>query len=822
MNRVETLEQPVVRSRVTCAHCGLPVPAHLIREGEGNQFCCGGCAQVWDILHAAGMEGFYRVREMEGAAGVPAAVNGRAFEDFDDPIFQERYVRPNSGGACETELYLEGVHCAACAWLVERLPQTHPGLVGVRLDLGRSRAHVQWDPAVTRLSAVARRLDRIGYTPHPYREADLAGARRAEDRSFLLRVGVAAAGSMNIMFLQIPLYAASWNWMDPGHERLLQWASLALATPVVAWAGFPFVRTAWQGLTQRVLHIDLPIAIAIWAAFLASAWHTIRGAGEIWFDSVTMLVALLLAGRWVQQRAQRRALETAERLHGGTLLDHAWRLSPDGSAQEVPLEALRPGERIRVRSGEVIPVDGVVLAGTSAVDQAALTGESVPQPVGPGEAVSAHTVNLGAAIEVEVRATGLDTRVGGLLALVDEARRRAAPLVSLTDRIGRVFVAVVLVLAAASGVWWWSTGQSLEHVVALLVVSCPCALGLATPLAMTTALTQAARRGIYVKGADVVQVLARVREVVFDKTGTLTEGRVRLVRWEGEEDVLALAVALARQSTHPIARALAEGRPGAGATATRCREVAGRGMEGYVDGRSVALGNLAWMADLGIPVDATRQARVEDTARDAHSPILVAVDGRPVALGAFGDPLRPEAEAVLGHLQRAGWRVRILSGDHPQVVAAVCVRLGLSPDAGVGGLSPEDKHRRVEEAVAGARARGVAVLMVGDGVNDAAALAVADVGVSMAGGSGASVQAADVVLTRPGLQALVDLERGSHRVITTIWRNLAFSLFYNVIGVCLALLGLVGPLLAAVLMPLSSLTVISSSVLARTFAPGGR
>lgn len=817
---------------VACAHCGLPVPAGLVRHGDALQFCCAGCRQVYALLHELGYDQYYRLRDAEGGPSVAARVTGRTYEDFDDEAFAAEHVRPTDHGTCRTTLYLEGVHCAACVWLVERLPSVQTGVVSVRLNLPRAQAEVEWDPSTTPLSAVGRALDRLGYAPHPWRKRDIQAMRRTEDRSLLIKVGVAAACAMNIMVLQGALYAGEAQGIDAVYEGTFRWLSLALSLPVMLFAARPFYAAAWSGLRRRVPHVDLPIAIAILAAFAFSAGSVVSGQGPIWFDSVSALVALLLGGRFLQSRAQRAAIERYESLQGVAFVEFA-RLLEGDAPREVPVEALHPGQRVEVLSGDLVPVDGEVVIGESAVDNSILTGESAPVPVHPGAEICAGATNRGARIVVQVRAVGEGTRVGALLRMVDEAASRKAPIVRLADRLSRTFVLVVLGLAVATAVIWLPTsaGAALEHVIALLVVSCPCALALGTPVAITVALSRAARIGIFVKSADVIERMREVRTVLLDKTGTLTEGRMAVLEHDLDDEAAALAAALESHSSHPVATALqrmgtAPGKVGA-VPFFGVRESPGRGIAGGVGDKAVAVGNLAHLASLGLEVPDSWIRRMDELAARGLSPVLVAVDGSVRGLVATGDPLRPEARATIAAVRRLGWHPIILSGDHPTVVAGVAKALGIPPEDARGGLTPEDK-RDVVAALVARRADAPTpaaplpapgrVLMVGDGVNDAAALALADVGVSVHGGAGPSLAAADVVLTRPGLLPLLQLERGSHRTLRIIHRNLLLSLCYNFAGVVMAMSGLVGPLVAAVLMPLSSLTVILSSVAGRTFA----
>jgi Cu2+-exporting ATPase len=839
-------------ARVRCAHCGLRVPRALLRaESDGGpdekQFCCDGCRQVHALLHDWGYQEYYRLKAAtDTAEPVPASISGRTFEDFDDPAFADEHVEAVGDGFLRTRLYLEGVHCAACVWLVEHLPRRMAGLREVRLDFARAQATVEWDPAATRLSTVARALDGVGYTPHPYRPDALRAARRTEDRALLLKLGVAAAAAMNIMFIQATLYAGDATGMDAGFSQFFRWLSFLLATPVLLWSARPFYLAAWAGLRQRVPHIDLPISIALVVAYAASAIATIRGTGEIWFDSLAMLVALLLGARYIQTRAQRAAVDRTEGLRSAAFVEFARRIevAADGveRAREVPAAALARGDRVEVRSGEGIPADGRVIEGRSTVDNAVLTGESTPMEVAPGDAVSAGATNLGARLVVEVDAAGAASRVGALLGLVEQALARKAPIVRLADSLGRRFVLVVLALAAATGALWLALDPpaALERVVALLVITCPCALGLATPVAMTVALSRAARRGVFVKDADVLERLRGVRTVLLDKTGTLTRGEARVTATVGDPAALALAAALEAHSTHPVAHALraaalAAAPAGAPVPAvTDVRETAGRGISGRVGAHVVAVGNAAHVTAAGASPDEGWQARAATIAAAGASPTFVAVDGAVRAVFGVGDPLRDDAAATVAALRARGWHVRILSGDHPAVVRAVAAQVGVPAEDALGGLTPEEKRDLVLEGggarhpdspadpafrLAAARRGRAGVLMLGDGVNDAAALAAADVGVSVHGGTAASIVAADVVLTRGGLTPVVELAEGARRALRVIHRNLGISLAYNLTGAALAISGLVGPLLAAVLMPTSSLTVILSSVLGRPFAP---
>ncbi|MCC7125674.1 MAG: heavy metal translocating P-type ATPase [Acidobacteria bacterium] len=815
-----------VRGSTACAHCGLAVPAGLMRAGDESQFCCSGCRQVYSLVHEWGFNQYYQLIERQRGALEPARVSGRSFDDFDDAALQASASEAVAGGRFRTRLYLEGVHCAACVWLVEKLPSVLAGVDEVRLNYGNAVAEVTWRPDHTRLSAVARALDRLGYTPHVHQASRLQDARRAEDRASLARLGVATACAMNLMFMSGALYAGEYQGMATRFEVFFRWFSLVVAAPVFLYSARPFFQTAIAGLRTGLIHIDLPIAVAIAIAGAASAWNVIVGHGHLWFDSLAMLIAALLAARQLQRGAQRAALERADSLRGVAFLEFARRLDGDGAntaVAEVPLTALAQGDRVEVRSGELIPVDGLVLTGRSMLNNAVLTGEAVPCPVEPGDAVHAGATNLGARLIVRVEAAGARTRVGALLAIVQEALSRKPAMLHVTDVLARRFVVTLLLAATATlglGWWWLGPEVAFTRVVALLVVSCPCALGLSVPLALSVTLMRAARAGIFVKNPDALERLRRVETVLLDKTGTLTEGRATVVRWHGGERTLQLARALEAESSHGVARAFQQTDTRGLHLVPMIAEVVeepGRGIRGRLDGHDVRVGTRAFAVADGATMSPPLATAAAEMLAAGLSPVFVAIDGRPAGVAGIGDRLRPDAQRTVAALQALGVRVRILSGDHGAIVARTGAELGLPPADVHGDLTPEQKRDFVADLVAH-RSGGGAIVMVGDGVNDAAALALADVGVAVDGGMGATIVAADIVLTREGVRPVLAILDGARRLRGVVRRNIGFSLVYNVVASSLAVFGLIGPLAAAVLMPLSSLAVVLSSTFTRTFA----
>ncbi len=827
----------------SCLHCGLPVPAGRAR------FCCAGCEVVHDAIAANGLEQFYALRE----TAEPARTTEHDYTELDDPAFQRLHVEATPGGQARAALYLEDLRCTACVWLVESVPRCLAGVSEVRVDLGRSRADVVWDPAATSLAQIARYLDRIGHPPHPYRGLARDALRRREDRALLIKLGVAGAAAGNLMLLAIALYAGLFGGMSRTDTGFFRWASMCVALPALGFAATPFFRTALGALRARRLHLDLPLSIGILAGLGWGSANVIRGVGEIYFDSLAMLTFLLLGARWIVLRHQRRASTAAELLLSLTP-SRAHRLDPErfaelataataGPAIDVPIEAIAPGDVVRVLVGEVIPVDGEIVAGRSAIDLGLLTGESRPVDIEIGHAVCAGTVNIAAPIAVRATAVGEDTRVGRLVARIERLSVHA-PIQRLVDRIAGRFVAVVSSAAVLTLIGWSLAGLAgahgasiaagAEHAMALLIVTCPCALALATPLAVTVALGRAARRGVLVKGADALERLATPGTMFVDKTGTLTAGRLAVVTWRGDVDAAALAASVEAGSNHPVARALCA-HAGPAAAAQDIHEELGRGVTATVRGhpagipsgqggggplppaRSIALGH---RIVVGAPAWVRQRCKsrpviegwIAELAERGETPIVVGCDGAMIAVAGLADPIRDDARAALGELARLGWDVQLLSGDDERVVRRVGGALGVPWSHCHGQVSPEDKVTAVVQA-----GRRGPVVMVGDGVNDAAAMAAASAGIAVSGAAEIAIEVADVYLRSPSITAIAATAGGARDTLATIRRNLKFSLAYNLVAGALAVAGVIHPLIAAVVMPLSSLTVLASSLRSRAF-----
>lgn len=809
---------PSVVTDIACSHCGLPVPSGFVNADASEQFCCAGCHTAFGILHSHHLDQYYRFAERRETAVRPS---GRKYEEFDHPSFAQLYVTTTSDGLSRTELYLEGVHCSSCVWLVERMPLLVPGVARAELDVRRSLAVVEWDLAAVPLSAIAQSLDALGYPPHPFRGVVRDTMRKREDRAMLVRIGVAGAIAINVMLASLALYSGGVNGMDAQFERFFRWVCFLVIVPTFIWPGRVFFTGAWAALRTRSLHMDLPIAIALAAGLVRGAINTVRDSGPVYFDGLAVLIFALLVGRFLQQRGQRMAADAAELLHA--VAPSSARIVEDDVSREVPTEALLPGMVLDVRAGESFAADGVVVIGQSAVNAALLTGESRPTRVVEGARVFAGTLNVEAPLRVRVDEAGESSRIAKLLRQVEESARRRAPVVQLANRMAGIFVAVVLTLAIvvfAVGMWV-VPDRALDNAIALLIVTCPCALALATPLAITVAVGRAAGRGMLVKGGDALELLAKPATLVLDKTGTLTEGRTALVSWVGAEWVQPLVLSLEEGSSHPLADGFRRAWVDMPTLPVRdAMHVSGGGMIGAIDGHVVRVGSPAFVRDgldaAARDIDVSLADAINAIDRTL-TPVHVAIDGVLVAAAGLGDRIRDDALESLQQLRARGWKTIILSGDSPDVVASVGRTLGFRAHELVAAATPEDKLAFVESLK-----RQGPVVMVGDGVNDAAAIAAATVGIGVHGGAEACLATADIYLARPGLGALVELTDGAQRTMRVIKRNIAFSIGYNIIGAALAATGLLTPLIAAILMPTSSITVVLGSWYSHTFARSAR
>lgn len=801
-----------------CYHCGLPIPFethHYVRvDGKNRRMCCIGCEAVAQSIVDSGLVDYYRHRDaMPETRREAMPVELQELGLFDHPDFQKSFVRPVDEHEREASLILEGITCAACVWLNEQHVARQPGVSAIEINYATRRARVRWDERRIKLSDILAAVQAIGYRAYPYDAARSEQLAAKERRSMLWRVFVAGFGMMQVMMYAFPVYVAGEGDMSSEMELLMRWASLLLTLPVVLYSAAPFFQRALRDIKLRRLGMDVPVALGVGSAFLASLWATLTNGPEVYFDSVTMFVFFLLGGRYLEMLARQKAVRGVEEL-GKVLPAFADRMPywPEPTSERVPVSQLVPGDRVRVRPGEVVPADGVVVDGQGETNEALLTGESRPVPKCRGDLLTGGSINVSSPLVFRVDQVGDGTRLAAIRRLMDRASAEKPKLATQSDKVAVVFIVVLLVLAFTTGIAWYfiDSQRALWVFVSVLVVACPCALSLATPTALTVATDTLARMGVLVTRGHAIETLAHANHFVFDKTGTLTQGRMTLEEvvslcTRPQSELCALGAALEQGSEHPIAAGL---RTAAGELALPAVSdvvaVTGQGISGRCGGEEVWIGRPDFVAfQLDMP------APPEVGLLEQRGGTVVALGSRSGWLGLFrlADVARAEAAQLTQKLNAERTPMTVLSGDAPPVVSALAHSLGIA-DAH-GGMTPQGK----QSFLADLQTRpGVVVAMVGDGVNDAPVLAQAHVSVAMGGGTDLARNQADIVLLSEnlaGLGAGADLAR---RTIRIIRQNLWWSFAYNFISVPLAMAGLVTPWMAGIGMAGSSLLVVLNAM----------
>jgi Cu2+-exporting ATPase len=808
-----------------CFHCGLPIAAgddyHAQLDGVERHFCCFGCQSVCGAIFEAGLQGYYQ-RTPEGALLAPPPEPPKDIEIYDFDEVQQEFTTC-SGELRDIHLLVEGIHCAACVWLIERGLQRVPGVQSANVNLAAKRLHLRWDNSRSKLSDVIRALARIGYSAVPYDPESAEGAIKKSNRAMLYRLFFAGFAMMNMLWISIALYSGANR--DEFRE-FFHWMGLALATPTLLYAGYPFYRGALGGLRGAHLTMDLPIAIGLSVTYAYSFYITVTGnkIGEVYFDTVTNLIFVILIGRYLEGMFRHQAVSATKRLM--ELQPRAAIVMNDGQEQMTPIRGVKPGDRVLIKPGHNVPVDGIVLEGYSAVDESMLSGESAPVSKSVGAPVSAGTVNTDGALLVEVRASLRDTTLSKIIRLVEEAQSSKAPIQRLADTIVPWFVLVTLVCAALT-FFIWNTRDfeiALMAATSVLIITCPCALGMATPMSIAVASGLGAKHGILVKNGLVLETLSKVTHFVFDKTGTLTEGKMSLAQLHvapdnDAGDVLRHAAAVERYSEHSVAKAIVaetEVRqlPHRNLEVNGFHATAGLGVAANVAGQTVLLGSAEWLARCGIELDAALQAKAHELEAQAMSCAYMARNGKHIAVIALADKLRGDAQQLVDGLRAEGIAMTLLSGDRRPVAEAIARQLGGMEV--IAEVLPQDK----DSVIRLLQQRGAIVAMVGDGINDAPALIRADVGIALGSGTDVSVESADIVLMHNELDKVRLATLLSRRTLRAIKQNIGLSFVYNAIMVPLAMMAKVSPLVAAITMPISSLVVIGNAARIRTLFKG--
>jgi Cu2+-exporting ATPase len=799
----------------SCFHCGEPVPSgsnYSIRyQQRVEPACCLGCQAVAQTIIDSGNADYYRLRTDLPKTPEAALEELKNLKLYDLPEVQQSFVK-SEGDLREANLILEGIVCAACVWLNERHLQGLPGVLAADINFSTRRARVSWDDSRIHLSDILASIQHIGYLAYPFDTSRQEDLFRKERNTAIRRLAIAGLGMMQVMMYAVPVYLAHEDTMAADIEALMRVASMILTTPVVFYSAWPFFQGAWRDLKLKRAGMDVPVALGVGAAFAASVYGTFTGAADVYFDSVTMFVFFLLTGRFLEMNARKRSAEAAESLI--KLIPAAAVKLPGfpASREEENIAAVKlvPGDFVVVGPGDSFPADGAVAEGVSNVDESLLTGESHPVAKHAGSPIIGGTLNLASPLVVKVEKVGADTVLSGIVRLLDRALAEKPRLAMMADRVAGWFVfALLLIATAVAGIWVVvDASRAFWITVSVLVVSCPCALSLATPAALTAALGRLTRVGLLSTRGHALETLAHATDFVFDKTGTLTTGEFKLldtaVLRGSREQALALARALEQGATHPVAAALREAAGDTELNAEAVHYHPGRGIEGTIKGQSLRLGAPDFVAATP-PLDRL----------PAGATLIGLADGEGVmAWFALGDAPRPQAKQLIEDLKALGVRLHLYSGDRPQNVLALAKELGI--DDARGGMLPQDKL----EAVKAMQQAGCIVAMTGDGVNDAPVLAQAQVSIAVDQGAEAAQAAADMVLLSSEIGVLANGVQLARKTQTIIRQNLTWSVLYNAIAIPAAALGYVTPWLAGIGMSLSSLLVVLNAM--RLAKPGER
>jgi Cu2+-exporting ATPase len=768
-----------------CAHCGQPAL-------PGSRFCSPGCQGAHGLIHDLGLDAYYARRD------VLAKPVADLSEEAPLDLASATEILP--GGDCQMRLVLDGLTCGACVWLIESVLRREPEVVSARVNLTSSRLALRWHGDAGKATRFTDILRRLGYRPAVPGADGADDPQQRSERELVRAMALAGFSAMNIMLLSVSVWSGHAGSMGEATRTMMHWLSALIAIPTVAYAGRPFFRSAIGAIRARRSNMDVPISIGVTLATLTSLWETLRHGQHAYFDGAVMLLFFLLIGRFLDARARGRARSAAEHL---LALGRApvMMLAPDGSAVPTPPAQVPLGGTVLVAVGERIGVDGAIAAGTSDIDTSVVTGESNPQPAGVGDKVFAGMVNLSAPLRVTVTARGEDTLLAEIVRLMESAEQGRARFVALADRVARNYTPVVHTAAIVTFLAWtlgvglaWQ--PALFIAVSVLIITCPCALALAVPAVQVVATGRLMRQGVLLKSPTALERLAKVDLVVFDKTGTLTLGRPELQPDPARSAAdLELAASLARFSRHPLSRAIARAA-GPGPVADDVREVPGAGLEWDGPNGTVRLGRRGFVGP--VPAPALENA--------AGPELWLAQPGRAPLRFSFIDAPRPDAVATVATLRRRGYGVALLSGDREGAVAALADQLGINDWR--AGVDPAGKAA----ALAAMRAEGRRVLMVGDGLNDAAALASADVSVSPSTAVDVAQTAADSVFQGDQLAPVAELLWVAKRSERLVTQNLAFSLLYNLCAVPIAMLGHATPLIAALAMSSSSLVVLVNAL----------
>jgi Cu+-exporting ATPase len=803
---LENIFKESALAKVPCTHCHLEFDASvMITEEEGGEtryFCCKGCQGIFHLLRSEGLDSFYDKLGKNHLE--PPKEVGDDLHKFDLEGFRKKYVVERSDGLNEIYLIIEGIHCSACVWLNEKVLHQTAGVIEATINYTTNKAHVVWDPEEIKLSKIIEKIRSIGYNAYPYDpKLQEEHANRAR-RDYYSRLLVAIFATMNIMWIAVAQYTGMFTGMRSDIKTVLNVAEWVLATPTLFYSGWVFFRGAWFGLKNRFVNMDLLVSAGASLAYIYSIWAMVTGRGEVYFDSVTMIITFVLAGKYLEVLSKKRAADTMDALSNA--LPTEVTVIENGEKVMVAVEEVQPGDIIEVRPGEKVAIDGVVVAGEGSFDESSLTGESEPIYKRVGDEIVSGSVAIDGVVRYEATKDYGSSMLTTLVGLLEESLTKKPKIEQLANEISGWFSLTILSLALLTFIgWFWMTGEferALVVAISVIVIACPCALGLATPVATLIGINLAARRGVLFKEAAFIETMAKADLLVLDKTGTITEGKPHVVNAKTYDSYDAnLLYSLVTSSTHPVSQGIGHYLKTYSedlkiVPLERVKQVQARGMVAEYDGHQLIGGNAQMMREYGIEV----------TEESAYTLFLFAIDGKVVARFELRDLPKKGAKEAIAEIRKQGIEIVMLTGDNEKSAERVAKEVGI--DQFHATLLPEEKAEMIDRF----HAEGRVVVMAGDGINDALALSKSDIAIAMGSGSDVALEVSDVVLLDDRMTSLRDAFLISRRTFKFVKQNLALSIIYNSITIPLAIAGYVIPLVAALSMSLSSLMVVGNSL----------
>ena len=794
-------------AQIACTHCNLKFDESVMitetKNGKTLYFCCKGCQGVYHLLESEGLDTFYE--KLGDTPLQPAIQSSEDLEKFDLEGFRNKYIKEHEDGLYEINLIIEGIHCSACVWLNEKVLHKTDGVIEATINYTNNKARIVWDPDEIKLSKIIETIRSIGYNAYPYDPALQEERANKTKKEYYSRILVAIFGSMNIMWIAIAHYAGYFSGMEQRFKDILNVAEFILATPVLFYSGWVFFRGAWYGYRNRIVNMDTLVASGALSAYIYSIYAMVTQRGEVYFDSVAMIITFVLVGKYLEVLSKKHAVDTLDSIMGSTPTEVT--VIQNSEKALVSVENVSLGDIIELKPGEKVVIDGVVTHGEGSFDESSLTGESEAVFKQKGDSILSGSICLDSVVRYEATRDVSSSMLHSIVSLLEESITKKPRIEQLADTISGYFSTVILIIALLTFAGWWFFGGEFEHAliigISVIVIACPCALGLATPMATLVGISMAAKHNILFKEAGYLETMAKSDLLAFDKTGTITEGKPSVVAEKTYSDYdRNLLHALVSTSNHPISNGIKRyleenGEAFFPLDLSDIKTIQAKGLAASYNGLKLVGGNTSFMQDHGITCDNTAE----------HTLFYFAIDGEPVARFELSDTIRKGAKEAITAIKALGIEVVMLTGDHAKSACRIAEAVGIEEVH--SDLLPQDKAAYIKEQQ---EEGDYIVVMVGDGINDSIALAQSNIAIAMGNGADVAISVSDVVLMDEKPQSIYEAYRLSRRTYRAVKENLGFSLLYNTIAVPLAMAGYVTPLIAALSMSLSSLVVVGNSV----------